>query len=198
MADTALCDQCGKRLTEEDFKEGRAFRDRADVFCDECARMYAKEERDRKKTAVTTAKRRKTSATGIKGRRKPTAHTRAMPRAGGARSTGAMRRPQKQDASTMVFLIAAAAVAVIAAAVILVVLRNRRAQQAPPPEDQVIITPVNAVPPQPPTPDGTPPQPQPQPEPQPQPQPQPRPNPRTPHGRSLFGPGGELHDSSGK
>ncbi len=109
MAKELLCDQCGKGLVEEDFAAGRAVRDRADVFCAECASMYEEDERkqqmqgrmaeaakalaSRPRRGATTAIRRgsttaiRTRAKGARTSARPTSRTAA--RAGTRRETAA-------------------------------------------------------------------------------------------------------------
>lgn len=41
MAGTHLCDHCGREFAEEDLRSGRAMRHQGDVFCAECAAIYA-------------------------------------------------------------------------------------------------------------------------------------------------------------
>jgi hypothetical protein len=90
MADR-VCDQCGKPLSDEDFKTGRAVQDRVDYFCAECHAMYLREEEERRKRkAAEEAERRREAEAARRATARP--GTAKAVSAGGARPTPVTRR----------------------------------------------------------------------------------------------------------
>jgi len=142
MSDEMLCDQCGRRITDEDIQAGRALKDQRDCLCAECAEMYAEEEakvrmRDRMaRAAATVAGTPKRSISTVKKRssagRRPT--SRAMN----------TRRPRKS--SNAVLYAVAAVVVAIAVGVAVVMLHRQEERDAPSPEPAPATAPAATEP----------------------------------------------------
>ncbi len=199
------CDQCGCTITDEDFREGGAFRDRADVLCAKCFKMYQEDERRRereKKLAKVETSINKTRATarssgkGVERRarrsgppRGADGAARGTHRRGATRKTttgrkGAGRRaPEAKSSRAGVFIGVAVAAFIIAASVIYLLKKDGKTPRRgarPPGVSSEVLPP----PPPPPTRPKTTPEPS-------------RPARKRPgsekreFGKSLFGPTGE-------
>lgn len=98
MPEFVHCDQCGCKLSEEDFRTGGAFRDRADVFCPKCYVMYQEDElrrdRERKRRHSAAAIEARTTARGrsLSSRRTEAIPRKGTPRRGATRAIAAARR----------------------------------------------------------------------------------------------------------
>jgi hypothetical protein len=191
------CDQCGRSITDEEFRDGGAFRDRADILCAKCYKMYQKDERRRereKKLAKVETSVNKTRAAGRGSGRGVERRARGAHRRGTSRKTtgrkGAGRNPPESKSGLVGAFIAAAVVAFIIAVSVIYLLKKdgktSREGTGPPGAS------AEALPPPPPPP---PPPPSSTAQPVPEPSGAARKKPESEEsefGKSLFGPSGEV------
>ncbi len=203
MPGPAHCDQCGRELSEEDFRTGGAFRDRADVLCAECYAMYQEDERRREREK----KRRDSAAaigarTAVRGRPPSSRRTEAGPLKGAPRRGttrvmaaarrsgrgGARREPQSKSWPVGVFVLAAAVAFAAALGIRYFMMKKAPATQDPVPQAPVLQAPETPDVPGQEAPASAPPAPAAAPK---EAEKEPERDGRS-FGKSLFGPGGHL------
>jgi hypothetical protein len=131
MPSPVQCDQCGCTITDEEFRDGGAFRDRADILCAKCYKMYQKDERKRereKKLAKVETSVSKTRAAGRGSSRGVERRARGSHRRGAGRMTtgrkGAGRMAPESKSGLVGAVIAAAVVAFIIAGSVIYLLKK--------------------------------------------------------------------------
>lgn len=191
------CDQCGCTITDEEFREGGAFRDRADILCAKCYKMYQKDERKRereKKLAKVETSVNKTRVAGRGSGRGVERRTRGGLRRGTTRKMtpgrkGAGRRaPEAKSGLVGVFIAVAVVAFIVAVSIIYLLKKDGKA-----PREGARPTGVSAEAVPPPPPPAT--QPATKPEPMPESSRAARKKPESEKGKfgkSLFGPDGDF------